>query len=958
MTDHRRINLNAMHAFQKLLLALAVVSVATAQTAPTPPPATDQTTTTTSTTTTTTTPVAPGATPETTATANTANGQTGDQPLMLQEFVVEGGYASSLLAGAEAKEANEGITEDLAPEDLGKLPTVSVADALATMTGVAAQRTNGRDQLISLRGLGPDFQVGTLDGVEQATTNDNRAVEYDQYPASLVGGVTIFKTGQANMVGGIGGTIDIETLSPLGFDRPIVEGQIEYDWTKYPALTPGVKPYGFSGNLSFIDQFADHTEGLYIGYDHTENPFHGKEFQAWGYPGADSAGDLILGGMEDWATAELMTRDALVAVLESKPSSFIHSKAEAFYTKFRDNEELRGMQVPMAEWSSAQLQPGYTVTNGEVTSYTLTNVQPVLESLTSLRHDHLFGGIWHLDVGDKDSPWPIHVLMGYSQVQRQDEDLESYAGLGFAGGATDADTFQVTQPIGGLPEVVSQTNYSNPSLFTLTDPQGWGTGVFPVTGQDGYVKFFTEKDIVDSIKANTVHELNWAFLKDVDFGISVTQRFKEQAQLPTGYLINANGTAHEPLPPLIGVSNLGFIGNLYPIAWNGAALLTNGTYDFVQNPNPGSFLGDAYQVNESVARPYVQLDFKGMLGDMPWDGNIGGQVAMTDQSSKGYLGNGGALALPTDGGATYSDFLPALNLVLHVTPQDIVRFSAGRQEARPPMYQMRAGSDYGYNNTLYNSTTISPWSGTNGNPGLRPWESDSIDLSLEHYFKGGSYVALAGYDKYLLSYIYQESTETNFSGYYYTGPAPQIFYGFTNEFQNGVGGHLSGLEGTVQLTSDLLTDNGVRGFGVQLNGTLTHSSIEPWGPGNGTAPLDNLSKKVGNLTIYYENYGFSARVNFNYRSATREYITTYGIPNPSGIGTPGDGYSEEQPEHTINAQLGYTFRNGWFKGFTFYLEGTNLNNEPLVTYNNGDARQLTNWQDYGPSYKALIHYKF
>jgi iron complex outermembrane receptor protein len=876
----------------------------------------------------------------------------------MQQFIVQGGYASSLLAAATAKQDNDGITEDLAPEDLGKLPTVSVADALATLPGVAAQRTNGRDQLISLRGLGPDFQVGTLDGVEQATTNDNRAVEYDQYPASLVGGVTIYKTGQANLVGGIGGTIDIESISPLAVDHPVLEGQFQYDWTKFPALTPGVKAYGVGGNVSFIDQFANNTEGVYVAVDHTENPFHGKEFQAWGYP-TDGAGNLVLGGMEDWATAELLTRDSAIAVLESKPSSFVHSKAEIYWTKFYDNQALRGMQVPMAEYSSAELQPGYTVTDGAITSYTLKNVQPVLESLTALRHDHLYGGVWRLDFGDPDTQWPLHVLMGYSQVHRSDEDLESYAGLGFNGGATDADTFQVNQPIGGVPVVVSQTNYANPALFTLTDPQGWGTGTFPTTGQEGYLKFFTENDIVDSIKVNTVHPLGWGFLKDVDLGFSVTQRFKDQAQEPTGYLVNSDGKPQDPLPPLLGTSDLGFIGNLHPIAWNGEALASNGTYTFLPNPNPGTFLGDAFQVNESILHPYVQLDLAGTLGDMPWAGNVGGQVAMADQSSKGFGGLGES-APRVDGNSSYANFLPALNLLLHATPHDIVRFSAGIQQARPPMYQMRAGSDITYNTTdAAAGSGFSPWGGTVGNPNLRPWQSDSLDLSLEHYFNGGSYVAIAGYDKYLQTYVYQQPTVYNFTGLPYTSATPPwTEQGIIEEFQNGAGGHLSGLEGTVQLTSDLLTNGAFRGFGVQLNGTLTHSAIQPWGPGNGDQPLDNLSKKVGNLTLYYENHGFSARVNFNYRGATREYITTFGKPNVAGAGTPNDGYAQEQPEHTINAQISYSFRNGWFKGITMYLEGTNLNNEPLITFNNGDARQLINWQEYGASYKAIISYKY
>jgi iron complex outermembrane receptor protein len=276
------------------------------------------------------------------------------------------------------------------------------------------------------------------------------------------------------------------------------------------------------------------------------------------------------------------------------------------------------------------------------------------------------------------------------------------------------------------------------------------------------------------------------------------------------------------------------------------------------------------------------------------------------------------------------------------------------------MYEMRAGADYSYNGTLVNSTTQSPWSGNTGNPNLRPWISDSVDLSLEHYFNhGGGYVALAAFDKKLLSYIYQPSTATNFTGYpYTTTQPPQVFMGYTSQYQNGAGGNVQGLEGTGQFTSELLTSNVVKGFGITLNGALTTSNIQPWGPGNGNAPLDNLSKRVANITLYYESHGFSARVSENYRSATREYITTYGVPNPAAVGTPNDGYSEEQPERTIAAHVGYTFNNGDLKGLTIYIEGNNLNNEPLITYNNGNPYQVTNWQKYGASYKAGVSYKF
>src|ERR1022692_1941309 len=165
----------------------------------------------------------------TTRAANT----TSEAPIVLNEFTVNGSFAGSLEMAAELKQNSDAITEIIAPEDIGKLPDVSIADALARLTGLTSQRVNGRDQDITIRGLGPDFNVGTLDGVEQATTDNNRAVEYDQYPSELIGGVMVYKTGEADLVGGIGGTVDLQTTSPLSIDHRVVALSLFYNWTGF-----------------------------------------------------------------------------------------------------------------------------------------------------------------------------------------------------------------------------------------------------------------------------------------------------------------------------------------------------------------------------------------------------------------------------------------------------------------------------------------------------------------------------------------------------------------------------------------------------------------------------------------------------------------------------------------------------------------------------------------------------
>jgi iron complex outermembrane receptor protein len=922
-----------------------------AQTAPTPP-ATDQTQTTTT---------QPNVTTTTTTTTTASTTDQSDQPVVLNEFTVNGSYASSLEMAAQLKQNSNAIVEVIAPEDIGVLPDVSIADDLVRLTGLTSERVNGRNQEITIRGLDPDFNVFTVDGVEQATSGQNRDAQYDQYPSELIGGATVYKTGQADLVGGIGGTVDLQFTAPLSIDHRVIAVDAFYNWTDLGQLTPGQKVTGESYSASYVDQFFNGTEGVFIGYAHRETPYEGEQFQAWGYP-TDSSGNLVLGGMRIYDQNDLLKSDSGVIVIESKPNDLIHSKLDLFMSYTNENQLLRGMEVPMAFWGYPYSGPeaGYTVTNGLITHYTLPEINPVVRNMDTEWLTHLASAIWNLDVGEK-SNWPVKLQIGWSSAKQSNEVLETYSGLGFSNTETDGDTFIVTQNAGpNPPSVISSTNYANASLFSLTDPQGWGTGVFPVTGMEGYLKYFIEYDIADSYKVSTKHELDLSILKDVEVGVSYSDRYKQFGQDPSGYLVNADGQPQAALPPLVGTTNLSFIGNLHPIAYDPNAALDSGRYTFVPNPNPGSWEGDNYKVWEDVTRPYVQFDLKGNAGSVPFEGNIGGMVDFATQSSDGVSGNGGNIVYPVSGGATYADFLPSLNLIFKPTKQDYIRFFVGRQEMRPTMYQMRDARDYGYNAADALSTVNSPWSATSGNPTIHPWLANSADVSLEHYFaRGGGYIRVGAFEKKLLTYIYQSNVVESFAGYPYTSATPPVLtQGIASQYVNGAGGNISGIEADFELTSDALTSGGFKGLGLVLNGLLVDSSIKPWGPTNPSAPLPDMSKKTANVTLYYETHGFSARVSEHYQSETREYIVQFGVPSFSSLGTPGDGYSEEIPYHTIDAQVSYSFKSGYLKGLTLYIEGRNLNDAPLITYQNGDPRQLANWQKYGAAYRSGASYKF
>ncbi len=882
-----------------------------------------------------------------------------DKVVVLDTFTVRAGFSGSLAAAAEMKQKQKVITEVIASEDIGKLPDISIADALTRLTGLTTQRSNGRSQAISIRGLTGDFSTGLLNGREQVSTGMNRAVEFDQYPADLLSEVVVYKTAAPSLIGqGLAGSIDLRTVRPLEKTGRVVAVNGYYEWNELGALTPSAKSTGNRFNFSYIDQLADGKVGIALGYSHSSKPFAGQQFQAWGYP-TDVAGNFALGGMKPYVRNSVLDRDGVMGVFEYKPNDNIHSIVDIYYSKFEENQSLRGMEVPLAFWSSAVLQPGYTTSGGLITNATLTNVQPIVRNDTFVRNDKPIAIGWNLVLGKK-SDWPVTFDASYSKVAREDFNLELWAGIGSLGTPfTSADTMTVKLTPGGIPVVTPTKNYADGSILKISDPQGWQSWKFPATGAPGYYKGFQSKDEIGQFKLSTRHELP-RFFEAVEVGVSYTDRYKKDGENPSGFPVLKNGAATATMPASVGTTDFSYVG-IGPIyAFDPLAYFNSGAFDLVGNDGT-DFIARRFQVREKVSQLYAQFDLNTKAGNIPVTGNIGFRIIGTDQSSKGLSANGNTVNAVTDGD-TYTQFSPSLNLNFDLTERSVVRFSLARQIARPRMYDMRASRTWGYDPTKAGSSDLSqsPWSGGGGNSALRPWVADSVDLSYERYFKGNKgYVAVAGFAKKLRNFIYEQSSLADFTGYpISSGTNPALLQGVVSQPMNGDGGNIKGLEFTLSLASELLNEN-IRGFGVVLGGALTKSSIKPWGPTGGDAPIGGLSEKVANVTVYYERHGFSARVSNRYRSENRQYITTFGPPNPSGDVSPNGGFSMAQPESVMDAQVSYTFnRNSRMKNLSIFLQGYNLTNEPLITYNNNDPRQVINYQKYGASYSFGAAYKF
>ncbi len=883
-----------------------------------------------------------------------------DAPIVLETFNVSGGFSGSLAAAAEAKKTSPAIVEVIMAEDIGKLPDISIADSLTRLTGLTTQRVNGRSQGISIRGLTGDFSTTLLNGREQVSSSLNRSVEFDNYPSELLNAVVVYKTAAANLTGqGLAGTVDLQTVQPLSKTGRTVAVSGYYQTTQFGQLTPGAKKDGERLNVSYIDQFDGGKVGLALGYAFSSTPWEGKQFQAWGYP-TDSSGNYALGGTKSYVRTSNVDRNGFMGVFEFKPNSQIHSTVDIYQSTLDEKQLLRGLEIPMAYWSSAQIQPGYTTSGGLITKATLTNIQPVVRNDIVTKKNNVFALGWNLTIGDGNG-WTTVFDAGYSKITRKERNLETYSGLGFNGGATTPDTITVTLAPGQMPAFTHTVDYSNAALFKLTDPQGWGTGTLPTTGMQGYLKYFQSKDELGQFKLLTKHAMT-NFFSNVELGVSYTDRFKRDGERPTGWIYNANGQSTAALPAIIGTTDFSFLGLGKIYAYDPLAAFNGGAYIFYPNPN-GDVIANRWSVEEKITRPYVQFEIDQKIGGVPVKGNVGLAAVMVDQSSQGVstTGGGGSLVQkPVSGGTTYTDFAPSVNLTFTVADNTFVKFAVARQIARPRMYDMRAARSFGYNAANATSTSLSqsPWSGDGGNPLLKPWKSDSIDLTFDKYFKDNrGYFSIAAFHKKLLNYIYQQGVVQDFAGYPISGGVtPALTQGTVSAPANGQGGTIQGLEFTLSLPSELISSS-IKGFGMVFGGAYTDSKIQPWGPGSGTSPISGLSKRVANITFYYERSGFSARISEWYRSDYRAYITNFGAPNFKGDVT-NTGFGTALAEKNISAQVSYALQSGSLKGLTFFLQGYNLNNSPLITYNNGDARQVQNYQTYGASYSLGASYKF
>lgn len=873
-----------------------------------------------------------------------ASDQDADSATTLDRVTVTG-IRRGIEDAIETKQTSTSIVESISSEDIGKLPDSSIAESIARLPGLTAQRERGRATQINIRGLSGDFAGTTLNGREQTSTSDNRGVEFDQFPSELLSGVVIYKTPDASLVGqGLSGTIDMRTVRPLALSERVISGNFRADQNE----VNGSNEYGNRYSFTYVDQFLDRTLGLAIGYAHLDSPSPGFQNEAWGYADGPD-GTKVYGGGKLYKFDSNNERDGLMATLQYKPSDFWESTLDVFYSKFKKTEIKSGLEFGTA-WGQGILQPGYsTNSNNTITDSTWTNVKPVVRMDSNPSDDRLHSIGWHNRFTLNEN-WDLNTDLSVSKTTHQFRVLETYAGL-IGDGTT---TVRVhLDPNRGFNELTFGSDFGSPGNLQLIDAGGWG--------QDGYVKDFDVEDRLKAFRVDATRKLESGLFSSLAFGVNHTDRTKEKSSLEAKLCIVDCAGVGDSAPFPGATSSFGFGGLDSLAVYDANALLQSGFYNIQPKFHP-DIANKNWSVNEKVDTFYVQANIDTDLGSMPLRGNVGAQYVRADQSSVGYnTFAGNAEGTASERGASYGDVLPSLNLSLEVMPETFVRFGAAREMQRPRMDQMRASFDVNINTASCAGLAGPVWCGGGGNPELRPWLANAYDLSTEKYFTTAAgnkgYFAAAYFFKDLKTYIYNQDRPFDYAGFplppIEPGQTPGVSYptstmGSINQPANGTGGLIAGHELTASLPLDLFWGP-LNGFGVQASYSDTRTSIQPNGPGT-TEPLPGLSKYVSNVTGYYERHGFSIRYSQRKRSKFRGETRGFGADL---------GFVNIDAETVQDAQVNYNFNSGSLQGLSLYLQVSNIGDEPFRTSDGGDptGRPLQ-YFEYGRTTLLGLSYKF
>lgn len=842
------------------------------------------------------------------------------------DIVVTGSIVGAQGESVRAKREAVNLTDIAAADAVGRFPDQNSAAALARLPAVAVQRDQGQERYIQVRGAPNRWTAVTMDGIPLIGVDeggDTRAFRFDAIPAVLLSKLAINKSLTADIpADAIVANINLRTYSPLDRRGFHVSGDAGYGFMNQGN---GEQRQG-SLRLSWA---SDHF-GIVLGGSHYRRQQITDNREVGLYDEPSSATDVTFGPTEfDIRQYEIERwNNGLFAGLEYQPVEGQRLYAKAIFTEFNDDEQRHQYELRLDRATS-----GFrNLSSGDLVGVPLRGTFNYGE-YRNRNFINSIGGEYEGEDG-----LTAAVVLNYTRTENSSYlPIVQASTSGLASPSLTYDRTDPRFPIVSLFQTVAGMTpgstvrgpaLNNFSQATLNPAGAILIAAVQETVSDSYTGRFDISKTFDTLKLSggflfadrTIRGNNFSFANVAALGA-----LGATVGLPfnvNGYVTNRPWETQFPLGfTLSYVDNRRMRSDADALL---AALQAAGRF----NPANNIPLTDRYAQDEVTLAGYIRADFD--LDDLFISGGVRVESYSLDNSGTVLIG-GVPNPLVVERRAT--DFFPSLNVRYALAEDLIVRLASQRGVSRPAYGAIRVGASI--------NDTASPGTIAGGNPGLDSEYTWGLDASLEYYLPGSGIASVAGFYRWVDNVLYQSAQPVG-SDVFNTGGVNRSGYILSSTF-NGENGRLYGVEFNYQQQFTFLPSP-FDGFGFQGNLTFLGGEYDTRLV-NGTQQLglafQGLSDTIANASLYFEKYGLSARISYQWRD---DWLDTLG-----GLGS---GESRQAYEN-LDVSVRYAITDR----LTLFADMANLTDAIYVAYE-GDRTRPTEVEQIGERFLFGIRFDF